>query len=93
MTYAELAALVSRAAGGLTSLGIRQGEVVGLFMPNVPEAIAAYLAVVSIGAIALPMFSGFAPQAVIERLTDAGAVAVSRPTAPTAAASKPTWRR
>ena len=76
ITYAELAALVSRAAGGLTSLGIRQGDVVGLFMPNVPEAIAAFLAVVSIGAIALPMFSGFAPQAVIERLTDAGAVAV-----------------
>ena len=76
LTYAELAATVSRAAGGLTSLGVRQGDVVGLFMPSVPEAIAAFLAVVSIGAIALPMFSGFGPQAVIERLTDAGAVAV-----------------
>ncbi|MDR3532521.1 MAG: AMP-binding protein [Rhodopila sp.] len=76
MTYAELAATVARAAGGLMSLGIRQGEVVGLFMPSVPEAIAAFLAIVSIGAIALPMFSGFGPQAVIERLTDAGAVAV-----------------
>ena len=76
MTYAGLAAMVSRAAGGLTSLGIRQGEVVGLFMPSVPEAIAAFLAIVSIGAIALPMFSGFGAQAVIERLTDAGAVAV-----------------
>ncbi|WP_287787796.1 AMP-binding protein [Acidiphilium sp.] len=76
LTYAELAAMVSRAAGGLTSLGIRQGDVVGLFLPSVPEAIAAFLAVVSIGAIALPMFSGFGPRAVIERLSDAGAVAV-----------------
>lgn len=76
LTYVELAAMVSRAAGGLASLGIRQGDVVGLFLPSVPEAIAAFLAVVSIGAIALPMFSGFGPRAVIERLSDAGAVAV-----------------
>lgn len=76
MTYAELAETVSRAAGGLVSLGIRRGDVVGLFMPSVPEAVAAFLAVVSIGAIALPMFSGFGSRAVIERLTDAGAVAV-----------------
>jgi acetyl-CoA synthetase len=76
MTYAELGATVSRAAGGLKSLGVQQGDVVGLFMPSVPEAIAAFLAIVSIGAIALPMFSGFGPRAVVERLTDAGAVAV-----------------
>ncbi|WP_277751841.1 AMP-binding protein [Dankookia rubra] len=85
MTYAELAATVSRAAGGLASLGIRRGDVVGLFMHSVPEAIAAFLAVVSIGAIALPMFSGFGVQAVVERLTDAGAVAVIT--------ADRTWRR
>ncbi|GAA0596472.1 AMP-binding protein [Craurococcus roseus] len=85
MTYAELAATVSRAAGGLASLGIRQGDVVGLFMPSIPEAIAAFLAVVSVGAIALPMFSGFGAQAVVERLTDAGAVAVIT--------ADRTWRR
>lgn len=85
MIYAELATTVSRAAGGLVSLGIRQGDVVGLFMPSVPEAIAAFLAIVSIGAIALPMFSGFGSQAVTERLTDAGAVAV--------VTADRTWRR
>lgn len=76
VTYAELRATVARAAGGLASFGVRQGDVVGLFMPAVPEAIAAFLAIVSIGAIALPMFSGFGRQAVAERLADAGAVAV-----------------
>lgn len=76
MSYAELQATVARAAGGLASLGVRQGDVVGLFMPSVPEAIAAFLAIVSIGAIALPRFSGFGRQAVVERLAAAGAVAV-----------------
>jgi acetyl-CoA synthetase len=85
MTYAELAGTVARAAGGLRSLGIGQGDVVGVFMPALPEVIAAFFAIVSIGAIALPMFSGFGAQAVVERLSDAGAVAV--------VTADRTWRR
>ncbi|MCX7931335.1 MAG: AMP-binding protein [Rhodovarius sp.] len=76
MTYNQLAEMVARAAGGLRGLGIRQGDVVGLFMPALPEAIAAFHAIVSLGAIALPMFSGFGAAAVAERLSHAGAVAV-----------------
>ena len=45
-------------------------------MPFLPETIAAFLAITRIGGIALPMFSGFGPQAVIERLVDAEAKAV-----------------
>ncbi len=76
LNYQELASLVRRAAAGLARLGYREGDVVGLYMPMVPETIAAYLAIVSIGAIALPMFSGFGAQAVAERLADAGAKGV-----------------
>ncbi|MCL2831481.1 MAG: AMP-binding protein [Betaproteobacteria bacterium] len=76
MTYTELRETVRKAAGGLSALGIGQGDVVGLFMPSVPETIAAFLAIASIGAIALPMFSGFGAHAVADRLMDAGAVAV-----------------
>ena len=76
VTYAQLQDTVARAAGGLAALDIGRGDVVGLFMPSVPETIAAFLAIASIGAIALPMFSGFGAQAVAERLGDAGAVAV-----------------
>ncbi|MFP5405163.1 MAG: AMP-binding protein, partial [Gammaproteobacteria bacterium] len=76
LSYDELASLTRRAAAGLVDLGLGQGDVVGLYMPMVPETVAAYLAIVSIGAIALPMFSGFGPQAVVERLSDAGASAV-----------------
>lgn len=76
LSYQELASLVRHAAAGLARLGYCEGDVVGLYMPMVPETIAAYLAIVSIGAIALPMFSGFGAQAVAERLADAGAKGV-----------------
>lgn len=76
LDYAQLRSLTRRAAAGLMGLGYGRGDVVGLFMPMVPETVAAYLAIVSIGAIALPMFSGFGPQAVAQRLSDAGAKGV-----------------
>ena len=76
LSYRELASLVGRAASGLNDLGCGRGDVIGLYMPMVPETIAAYLAIVSIGAVALPMFSGFGAQAVSERLADAEAKAV-----------------
>lgn len=76
LDYSELRSLTRRAAAGLTELGYGQGDVVGLFMPMVPETVVAFLAILSVGAIALPMFSGFGPQAVAERLSDAGAKGV-----------------
>lgn len=75
-TYGELAAQAESAAAGLKRLGLKPGDVVGIYMPFLPETIAAFLAVTRIGGIVLPMFSGFGPQAVIERLQDAEAKAV-----------------
>ena len=45
-------------------------------MPMVPEVAAAFFAIASIGAVALPLFSGFGAAAVAGRLRDASAVAV-----------------
>lgn len=75
-TYEELASQAERAAAGLKKLGLGKGDVVGIFMPFLPETIAAFLAITRIGGIALPMFSGFGPQAVIDRMADADAKAV-----------------
>ncbi len=75
-TYAELDAQTSKLAEGLRSLGCRPGDVIGVYMPMVPEAAAALLAVSKIGAIVLPLFSGFGAKALAERLRDGGAVAV-----------------
>jgi acetyl-CoA synthetase len=75
-SYGRLAGEAEHAAAGLKRLGIGEGDVVGIYMPFLPETIAAFLAITRLGAIALPMFSGFGPQAVIERLSDAEAKAV-----------------
>ncbi len=75
-SYAELAAETSRLAVGLTALGIGRGDVVGLHLPMVPEVVAALLACARIGAIGLPLFSGFGAEAVAQRLSLGGAVAV-----------------
>ena len=57
-------------------LGIGRGDRVGLFLPMVPEAVIAFLACAKIGAIAVPIFSGFGAQAVAARLDDGQAVAL-----------------
>ncbi|MGH8676346.1 MAG: AMP-binding protein [Burkholderiales bacterium] len=67
-TYRELDREVCRAAGALRSLGIGRGDVVALYMPNVPEAMIALLATTKIGAIAMPLFSGFGADAMLARL-------------------------
>lgn len=74
--FAELDAVVSRLAGGLLALGLQAGEAVGLFLPNIPHAIAAYLACAKAGLVALPLFSGFGAAALADRMQAAGAAAL-----------------
>lgn len=76
MTFAQLAEQVGRTASALRAIGVKEGDAVALFMPMVAEAVVAFYAIVSIGAVAIPLFSGFAPNAIASRLQDADAVAV-----------------
>jgi acetyl-CoA synthetase len=76
LTYGELRREVDRIAAGLRLLGIRKGDPVAVFMPMVVEAVVAAYAIAKLGAIYMPIFSGFAPAAVAARLQDAGAKAV-----------------
>ncbi|WP_091327681.1 AMP-binding protein [Geodermatophilus ruber] len=76
LTYAELKKDVDAAAGALRARGVGAGDVVALLLPMVPEAIATVLAVAKIGAIAMPLFSGYGAGAVRARLVDAGATAL-----------------
>ncbi len=73
LTYRELAAQVDRAAGALRFLGVEKGDRVGLFLPMIPETPVAALAVAKIGAILVPIFSGYGAEAAATRLADAGA--------------------
>ena len=58
-TYAELDAETSRIAAGLERLGYGPGDAIGIYMPMLPEMVAAFLAVLRIGGVAVPLFSGF----------------------------------
>lgn len=84
-SYERLNVETSKLAAGLRALGIQPGDVVGLYMPMVPYAAAAMLAVNKVGAIILPLFSGFGADAVVSRLSDAGAVGIMT--------ADGTWRR
>lgn len=76
LTYAELAARVEACAGGLRACGLRPGDAVGLHLPMVPETAIALLALARIGAVAVPLFSGYGPSAIAARLKDVEAKAV-----------------
>lgn len=73
VTYAEMSAEVNRIANGLSELGVQQGDAVGVYMPMVPEAVMSAYAIAKIGAIYMPIFSGFGAPAVATRLNDASA--------------------
>jgi len=76
LTYTELRDEVSALAAGLLQLGVRAGDVVGIYMPNLVEAFTSIHACNRIGAIYTVLFSGFGPDAVAARLQAARAVAV-----------------
>ena len=69
-TFGELADEVGRVAATLRSLGIRPGDRVACYMPMVAEVVFAMLATMQVGAVFVPIFSGYAPPAVRERLED-----------------------
>ena len=72
-SYAELAGEVSRAAGVLRQLGVGDRDAVGLCMPMLPETVALFLACARLGAIVVPLFSGYGAPAIASRLRDCDA--------------------
>ena len=67
-TFAELSREVTRLAEALQKLGVEQGDRVALFLPMSPEAAIASHACAHLGAVQVPVFSGFAAPAVAQRL-------------------------
>ena len=68
ITYADLHRDVQRLANGLTDLGIGRGDVVGIFLPMIPEVVVAMLACARIGAPHNVVFGGFSPGSVRDRM-------------------------
>lgn len=68
VTFADLATQVCAFAAGLVQHGVRRGDRIGLLCENGLEATVSLLAIAYIGAIVVPLFSGFGPDAVASRL-------------------------
>src|SRR5947209_11076214 len=77
LTYSDLHAEVQRFANALKDLGIGKGDVVGIYLPMIPEVVVSMLACARIGAPHNVVFGGFSPDAVKERMgfSDAHALA------------------
>jgi acetyl-CoA synthetase len=75
-TWAELRAAADGLAELLADRGVGEGDRVGIFMPMVPETVAALFGVMKVGAVFLPLFSGYGSPAVVDRLVDAEAKAL-----------------
>ncbi len=73
ITYAELLTEVKKTANALTSLGIKDGDRVAIYMPMIPEAAVAMLACARIGAAHSVVFGGFSADSLLARIQDADA--------------------
>ena len=76
LTYGELHRRVCRCANALRDLGLGKGDRIGLYMPMTPEIVIAFLAIVKIGGVLLPLFSGYGVGAIVTRLQGADAKAL-----------------
>jgi acetyl-CoA synthetase len=71
-TYADLRRATDAVARALVEFGVRDGDPVAIFLPMAIETVAAVMACSKLGAIWVPIFSGFGPDAVAGRIADAG---------------------
>ena len=73
LTFGQLRTEVARAATGLRALGVAKGDRVAVFLPLTLECAVAVLAIGAIGAVLIPVFSGYGADAIAGRLRDAEA--------------------
>jgi acetyl-CoA synthetase len=73
LTYSDILHEVKKAANALTSLGVKDGDRVAIYMPMIPEAVIAMLACARIGATHSVVFGGFSADSLLARIQDAEA--------------------
>ena len=73
VTYTDLLAMVCKCANALTSLGVKAGDKVAIYMPMIPETVVAMLACARIGAPHTVVFGGFSAEALRDRILDCDA--------------------
>ncbi len=70
LTFGELHRRIEALSGALTNLGVQQGDAVAVYLPMGEEAVVSFLSIARIGAVFIPIFSGYGTDAVATRLED-----------------------
>ncbi len=73
ITYEEFDKQISKVGNTLKTNGFKKGDVIALYMPQFIETYVAYFAILKVGCVVLPLFSGYGSKAVIERMSIAKA--------------------
>jgi acyl-coenzyme A synthetase/AMP-(fatty) acid ligase len=76
LSYAELFEQVQMCAAGLREDNFGKGDAIGIHLPMIPETVVVLLAINRIGAIAVPVFSGYGVEAIVSRMNAVGAKAL-----------------
>jgi len=72
ITYREMNALTDRMAAGLASVGVKKGDRVGLFIPNIPQFVIAYYGILKAGGVVVATNPLYTPPEIIHQLKDSG---------------------
>lgn len=75
-SFDELKSLTNRFANALAAYGVGRGDRVGILLPQRPETAIAHIAIYKLGAVAVPLFTQFGPDALEHRLQHSGAKAL-----------------
>jgi acyl-CoA synthetase (AMP-forming)/AMP-acid ligase II len=73
LSWQDLGDLVARSAHSFAAMGVRKGSHVGVMLPNIPESLAAWLAIARLGARMIPINPGYTPDELKYWLTDGDA--------------------
>ncbi|MGB7095031.1 MAG: long-chain fatty acid--CoA ligase [Anaerolineales bacterium] len=72
ITYKEMEVITDRLAAGLASIGVSKGDRVGIFMPNTPQFVMAYFAILKLGAIVVAVNPLYSAREIVHQANDAG---------------------
>ncbi len=72
ITYKEMDTLTDRLAAGLASLGVKKGDRVGIFMPNTPQFVIGFFAILKVGGVVVATNPLYSPREIEHQLNDSG---------------------
>src|SRR5512140_2624616 len=72
ISFKEMDALTDHLAAALVDMGVKKGDRVGIFMPNTPQFVIAYFAILKAGAVVVAINPLYTPPEIAEQASDAG---------------------